>query len=180
MKVYVCRICGEVYIGNDVPPSCPFCGVEKKFLVLAHIWKDENNVELTEVSRKNLEASLRLEISNTKFYNCIETTSSNTEIVKMFKGLRKVENEHASVFRKILKLDKDPELTEDCVDDVMASLEDSKAREERAVNLYAKAAEEATEPRVKEVFIAIMNAEKDHLALDNKMMEKYKNESSKK
>ena len=175
MKVYVCRICGEVYIGDEVPPSCPFCGVAKKLMVLAQVWKDENDVELTNISRKNLEASLKLEIANTKFYNCIENTSTNTEIAKMFKGLRKVENEHAAVFRKLLKLDKDPELTEDCVDDAIASLEDSKAREERAINLYAKAAEEATEPRVKEVFIAIMNAEKDHLALDEKMMAKYQN-----
>lgn len=178
MKVYVCRICGEVYIGDDIPPSCPFCGVEKKFMVLGHVWKDENNVELSAISHKNLEESLKLEISNTKFYNCIETISANTEIAKMFKGLRKVENEHASVFRKLLKLEQDPELTEDCVDDVMASLEDSSAREERAINLYAKAAEEAIEPRVKEVFLAIMKAEKDHLALDQKMMAKYQNKSS--
>src|SRR3989344_6895709 len=170
MRIYVCRICGEVYIGEAIPPSCPFCGAEKRFMVLGQVWQDENNVELTEVSRKNLEESLKLEISNTKFYNCLENVSSQTEIAKMFKGLRKVENEHAAVFRKLLKLDKDPELTENCIDDVMASLEDSKAREERAINLYAKAAEEATEPRVKEVFIAIMNAEKDHLALDEKMM----------
>ena len=108
MKVFVCRICGEVYIGEEAPSSCPFCGVEKKFLVLSHLWRDENNVELTEISRKNLEESLKLEISNTKFYNCIEDTSSNKEISKMFKGLRKVENEHASVFRKLLKINQDP------------------------------------------------------------------------
>ena len=175
MKVFVCRICGEVYIGEEAPSSCPFCGVEKKFLVLSHLWRDENNVELTEISRKNLEESLKLEISNTKFYNCIEDTSSNKEISKMFKGLRKVENEHASVFRKLLKINQDPELEEDCVDDVMVSLEDSSKREDRAVKLYEKAAGEAAEPRVKEVFLAIAKVEQDHLALDNIMMAKYKN-----
>src|SRR3989344_8801831 len=174
MKVYVCRICGEVYIGDEIPPSCPFCGVAKKFMVLAHIWKDENDVELTDISRKNLEVSLKLEISNTKFYNCIETTSSNSEIAKMFKGLRKVENEHASVFRKLLKPEKDPEVEEVCVDEAIVSLKDSKAREERAINLYAQAAQEATDPRIKEVFLAIMKAEKDHLILAEEMLEKYK------
>jgi len=143
-------------------------------MVLGQVWQDENNVELTEVSRKNLEESLKLEISNTKFYNCLENVSSQTEIAKMFKGLRKVENEHASVFRKLLKPEKDPEVEEVCVDEAIVSLKDSKAREERAINLYAQAAQEATEPRIKEVFLAIMKAEKDHLILAEEMLEKYK------
>lgn len=174
MKVFVCRICGDSYIGKEIPGSCPFCGVEKKFLVLAHIWKNEYDVELTDPSKKNLEEALRLETSNVKFYKCVEETSTNTEIQKVFKGLRKVEAEHVSVFKKFLKIDKDPEAEEVCIDDVMKSLEESSVREQRAIDFYMRAAGEATEPRIKEVFTAITKVEQDHLTLDREMMEKYK------
>lgn len=172
MKIFTCRICGEVYIGKSIPPSCPFCGVAKKYLVLAKVWKDENDVELTEISKKNLEEALNLELSNTAFYKCLSEKLSNTEVAKMFKGLYKVEREHASVFKKILKLDKDSEIEEVCVDDPRKSIEESLAREKNAVKFYTRALREATEPRVQEVLEAIMNTEKDHIEIDNEILKK--------
>ncbi len=172
MKIYTCKICGEVYIGNDIPPSCPFCGVANKFLQLAHIWKDENNIELTDASKKNIEKALEIELSNTAFYRCAYNTLSNIEVGLMFKGLSKVEREHASVFRKILKPDSDPEVNEKCEDNTEKCLEESLAREKKAVEFYTKALSEATEPRLKEVFEAIMNTEKDHIELDQEMKSK--------
>ncbi|MFH1661735.1 MAG: ferritin family protein [Candidatus Falkowbacteria bacterium] len=174
MKIFVCRICGEVYLGKDISPSCPFCGVENKFLVSAEEWRDENNIELTEVSRSNLKKALDLELSNTAFYECIVKTISNQELAKMFKGLFKVEREHASIYKKILKMEQVPEIKEVCVDDIEKCLEESFFRENKAVAFYKKAIDEATEPRVKEVFTAIMNVEKDHIALDSEMKEKFK------
>lgn len=173
MKIFICRICGEVYLGKNVPDSCPFCGAEQKYFILAHVWQDENNIELTDISKKNLAEALKLEVSNTKFYACIEKTSTKPEIAKMFQGLRKVENEHASVFKKLLKVDQDPEIEEVCVDDPIASLEESRKREERASAFYAQALAEAIEPRVKQVFEAIMNVENDHIALDEEMIKKF-------
>ena len=174
MKIFTCRICEEVYIGATVPPSCPFCGVQNKYLVLAHSWKDENNIELTKISKKNLYTALDLELSNTAFYRCVAKKISNQEISKMFKGLSKVEHEHASVFKKILKLKQMPESRETCKDDIGKCLEESLEREKKATVFYARAAKEAIEPRLKDVFIAIMNTEKDHIALDNKMKAKFK------
>jgi len=174
MKVFVCRICGDPYMGEESPDACPFCGAEKKFLVSSSVWKDENNIELTDISRKNLETSLKLEVSASKFYKCVENTVANTEISKVFKNLRKVETEHASVFKKLLKIDTDPEVEEVCVDDIIASLEESNRREENAVKLYKQFAEEAVEPRVKEVFEAITKVEENHIIIDNEMMAKYK------
>ncbi|PLX27224.1 ferritin [Candidatus Parcubacteria bacterium] len=173
MKIFVCRICGEVYIGDNIPPTCPFCGVAQKYLGLAHVWKDTNNVELSEVSRKNFEDALKLELSNASFYKCASKTLSNTEVALMFKGLYKVEREHAEVFEKILKPENLPEINEACEDDVAACLKASQDREERAVEFYAKALSEATEDRVREVFEAIMNVEKDHIVLDEEMNKKY-------
>jgi len=167
MKIFTCRICGEVYIGEAIPRTCPFCGAANKYLILANAWKDENNIELTEISRENLEEALKLELSNASFYKCASETISNQEIALMFKGLYKVEREHASVFRKILKLTSDPEIKEMCVDDAKKTVEESLEREMRAIKFYGKAANQASEPRLKEVFTAIMGVEKDHLSLDH-------------
>lgn len=167
MNTFVCKICGEVYIGREKPETCPFCGVPNGFLLDASVWKDENNIELSDISRTNIEKALEIELSNTAFYKCIAKTSKNIEVAKTFKGLAKVELEHAEVFAKLLKKDFE-EIKEDCALSEKEIFENSKARETRAVEFYKKAMQEATEPRVKEVFGAIMLTEKDHLELDEK------------
>jgi len=35
VNVYRCRVCGEVYIGEAKPKSCPFCGAHEAYFVLA-------------------------------------------------------------------------------------------------------------------------------------------------
>jgi len=172
IKILRCRICGEVFIGRQTPSNCPFCGVEQKYLVDGKVWKDENDVKLTDISSQNLIKALEIELSNTAFYKCVSETSSDSEISSMFKGLSKVEKEHADVFRKILKPKSDPEIDENCSDDSLASLNASKERETRATKFYTQALSDATEPRLKEVFAAIMKTEEDHLALDNEMIRK--------
>jgi len=170
MKIFTCRICGEVYLGEEIPHTCPFCGVNRRYLWLSKIWKDEvKDLMLSDISKKNLQKSLEIEISNTEFYRQAAKNLSNSEIALMFKGLAKVENEHASVFRKLLraKIEDDPVVTETCADDVHAALQESADREQKAVTFYSQAMGEATELWVKEVFRAIMETEADHLALDN-------------
>ncbi|MFX1313583.1 MAG: rubredoxin-like domain-containing protein, partial [Promethearchaeota archaeon] len=31
VNVFVCKICGEAYIGEKAPSRCPFCGAYKKY-----------------------------------------------------------------------------------------------------------------------------------------------------
>ena len=167
MKIFICRICGEVYLGPELPPSCPFCGAEKKFLALGHVWQDANiGVVPTEREKELLSEALGLEVSNAAFYNCVSKTSTDTEIAKMFKSLSKVETEHAEVFMKLLGLDALPEAGEACEDDRAKTLEASLARENRASEFYTKALAESTTPRVREVFEAIRNVENTHIELD--------------
>ena len=145
-----------------------------KFLALGHVWKDENQgVELTEISKKNLEDALNLELSNAAYYKWIANTADNTEIAKTFKGLYKVEKEHADVFTKLLGIEL-KEIEEDCAAETPVDwIKASAAREERAVNFYMKAAAEATEPRVKQIFEAIMQVEQTHQELDKALLEKF-------
>jgi len=170
VKIFVCRICGEVYIGENIPPTCPFCGVANKYFRLAKVWEDEDNIELSELSRKNLELALDLEVNNAIFYKAVSKKAKDLETRLMFKGLFKVEKEHAEVFMRLLKVDM-PEIKDiDCSLEREEILRDSEAREKRAVAFYAKAIEESVEPRVKEVFTAIMNVEKDHILLDEEQL----------
>ena len=176
VKVYRCMICGDPYIGTEPPTRCPFCGAYQKFMIPVEEWKDTNDVNLTAVSRKNLEKSLEVEISNAEFYMCVSQISKNENIRAMFKALSKVEAEHVVVDSKILKVPK-PQIElkkELCSGDDKASIEESLMRERRAVSLYTQFLAEAAEPRVKEVFGALIDVESDHISLDEDKLKLFK------
>jgi len=168
IKVWVCKICGEAYINDGKPNRCPFCGAYKKYIVEAKDYDDTGawDVELNEVDRANAEKALGVEISNTLFYKCSSKKVDELDGQKLFKILSKVEGEHAAVWKKILKMDKIKwEPAETCEVEYKADLEDSHAREERAIKFYTGAAIAAKSPRVKEIFEALIEVETDHLKL---------------
>ena len=169
VKVFRCRICGDPYIGAEAPKQCPFCGAQQRFFVEAQDWNpDEFNVTLSEVSRKNLEAALQLELDNAAFYDCAknaaEKAGDHYSLAK-FKALMKVEHEHASAISKFLKISR-PELEKQaCNANAKANTKEGFEREDRAIKAYAKFRDEATEPRLKEFFGALVEIETDHLDL---------------
>ncbi|MCL5987131.1 MAG: ferritin [Actinobacteria bacterium] len=176
VRIFRCLICGDPYIGTEPPTRCPFCGAYQKFMIPLEEWKDTNDVDLTPVSRKNLEKSLEIEISNAEFYMCVSQISKNENIRGMFKVLSKVEAEHAVIDSKILKVAR-PQIElkrELCSDDDKASIEESLKRERRAVSLYTQFLADATEPRVREVFGALIEVESDHIALDEEKLKLFK------
>lgn len=166
VKVFRCQICGEGYVGDTVPTHCPFCGAHVKYIVLANTWKWPE-VEITDVSRKNLNEALGLEISNSEFYFCAARKADSEADQTMFKRLAKIEREHADTIAKLLKIDgldisKKKEI---CNDANVDNLRESNERETNAIAHYTQFLSEATEERVKEVFSAIIEIEKDHLSL---------------
>jgi rubrerythrin len=175
MKIFRCRICGETYLGFEKPSNCPFCGAHEAFMVPGVEWKEENvGVELTDVSRRNLEEALGLEVSNASFYYCASQRASDVEVEGMFKRLFKVEAEHASLISKLLGVPK-PDVTkvkEGCSQSDIENIKESRRREERASSFYAQSASEASEARVREVFLALVEIEKDHLELDQIELER--------
>ena len=169
IKVFRCRICGDPYIGSEAPMQCPFCGASQKFFVEAQDWNpDEFNVSLSEVSKKNLEAALQLELDNAAFYDCAKNTADkagdNYSLAK-FKALMKVEREHASAISKFLKISSPNLEKQACNKDSKANSKEGWEREDRAIKAYSKFRDEATEPRLKEFFGALVEIEKDHLDL---------------
>ena len=173
VQVFVCKICGEAYINDRKPSRCPFCGAYEKYLIDSKEYDDTGDwdVELNATDKANVEKALGVEISNNLFYKCSSNKVKELDGQKLFKILAKVEGEHASVWKKILKLDKIKwEPPETCVEDFKANLEDSHAREERAIKFYGEAVAAAENPRVKEIFQAFVEVETDHLKLSEQRL----------
>lgn len=170
MNFYRCLICGEVYMGSVVPSNCPFCGAKAEYLVPAAEWVDENLgiSNLGEVSRRNLEQALQLEVNNAPFYRDAMEKTSSIELQAIFKYLSKIEREHQSVVQKILKCElPQPEPgREVAADSDEENMQAAHAREQSATAFYARAALEAVEPRVRKVFTALSQIESDHVALE--------------
>ena len=170
MNFYRCLICGEVYMGDSVTSNCPFCGAWAKYFVPPAEWIDENKGlgELTDISRTNLEKALQLEVNNAPFYQDAMNRAKSMELQGIFKYLSKIEREHQSVVRKILKCGlPGVEPGKDVAsDDEMENLRAALEREKSATAFYAQAAKEAVEPRVKKVFIALTEVESDHVKLE--------------
>jgi rubrerythrin len=165
VKLWRCEICGDPYIGENPPDNCPFCGAHKKYIKDAKESKVSFDVELNEKDKANVERALQVEVSNAAFYFCAAKKTDDKEGKLLFKALGKVELEHASVWRKILKLDSVPEGDEICHVNNRENLEESHITETRAIEFYKNAAAKSKNVRVKRIFESFIEVETDHLRL---------------
>ena len=171
VKLWRCIICGDPYIGNSPPNNCPFCGVPIEYIVEAKDAEVNFNVILNTTDQKNSERALKVEASNAQFYFCAAEKTDDDEGKQLFKALGKVEAEHASVWKKILKLaEVEIPRFEECSTSNRDNLKESHARETRAIGFYKKAAEESENKRVKEIFEAFIEVETDHLKLSEERL----------
>lgn len=167
MEVYRCRICGEVYIGEEKPKSCPFCGAHREYFVLAKEWEWLYSETLSEITKENLKKALDLEINNANFYKAVSEKSKDVCVASMFKGLSKVEREHASTICKHLKIQRpDSNIGADKADSSdFENIKEANRRERNAVKFYGQASSQAPEKEIKEFFKALMQIESDHIIL---------------
>lgn len=165
VKLWRCEICGDPYIGDSPPDQCPFCGAHRRYIKEAKLAKVSFDVELEQEDKANAERALQVEVSNAAFYFCAAGKTDDPEGKLLFKALGKVEAEHASVWRKILKLDKAPAANDACHVSNRENLQDSHARETRAIEFYKQAAAAAKNERVRQIFEAFVEVETDHLEL---------------
>ncbi len=170
VKLWRCEICGDPYVGESPPSSCPFCGAHRSYIREAKEAKVNFDVELNEKDKANAERALQVEVINAAFYFCAAEKTDDDEGKLLFKALGKVEAEHASVWKKILKLDKVPQRSEQCHTSNKENLEESHARETRAIEFYEKAAADSENERVKQIFEAFVEVENDHLELSEERL----------
>lgn len=169
MKMIRCRICGETYIGSEVPSHCPFCGAHHQFLVPADEYPaDINEVQLTEIERADLETSIELERSNTRFYLGMAQHKDEHVLSSAYKRLGKIEAEHCELFCTLAGVDEPEDLSVpmDVSADWCANIAESVEREKRAAALYHQFAGRATSERIREVFGAVSAVEADHIEFD--------------
>lgn len=169
MRIYRCRICGETYLGTEAPSRCPFCGAAEELLVDTRDYpEDINAVALTESERADLETSIELERSNTRFYLAMAARTDNKKLASAYKRLANVEAEHCSLFCKLADVPKPADLREpgEELGSWMVDIEESLRRETRASALYADFAARAVSPRLLEVWNAVSAVEADHIELD--------------
>jgi rubrerythrin len=172
VALWRCLICGDPYVGDEPPANCPFCGAHRRYITEARKAVVNYDLQLNEIDKANAEHALEVEISNASFYFCAAGKTDDAEGNLLFKALGKVEAEHASIWRKILKLPAIPQKKEECMNANKENLQESNRREMRAIGFYGKAAAEAANPRIKQIFTALVEVETDHLRLSEERLGK--------
>jgi rubrerythrin len=170
IKLYRCIICGDAYIGANPPSNCPFCGAHTRYIVEAKDAIVDFDVPLSVQDKANVEHALKVEISNWTFYMCAAAKTDDPEGKILFKALGKVEAEHASIWKKILKPASVPAGSEVCHLENVENLKESHERESRAISFYRNSAMESDNPRIKELFAALVEIETDHLQLSEERL----------
>ncbi|MBR9676015.1 ferritin [Candidatus Woesearchaeota archaeon] len=169
-QLFKCQICGDPYLGDETLSKCPFCGAPKNYIVEAREYIDyfAQQIDFSTKELDNFKKALDLEIGNASFYSKAAVTSSDAYFKSLFKALFKVENEHADVFTKHLKTVK-PEIDKsiEADQDGHTNLLESHRREQIAIESYQNFYNEATTPRAKQIFEALVKIEKDHLGLED-------------
>ena len=170
VKLYRCIICGDAYIGANPPPNCPFCGAHADYILEAKEAHVNFDVPLSAKDQANVEHALKVEISNSAFYACASAKTNDPEGKILFKALGKIEAEHASIWRKILKLGSVSPGSDACHTENVENLKESHARETRAIAFYRKSADDADHPRIRQLFEALVEIETDHLELSEERL----------
>lgn len=166
VKLFRCRICGDPYIGGAPPNRCPFCGAYENFIVEVRDYKETFDVELNEKDRANAQRALELEVFNSGFYFCAAEKTESEEGRQLFKALGKIEAEHASIWRRILKLPKEAiDKSDKCSTSEQENLKEAHGIESKAIDFYTQAANESENQRVRQIFNALVQVETDHLKL---------------
>lgn len=170
-RLFICRICGDPYIGETKPSRCPFCGAYESFIVEAKDYKETFDVQLNDKEKTNVEQALEIEISNTIFYFCAAERTDDADGKQLFKALGRVEAEHASIWRKILKLPaSEMPKTNKCFASNKENLEESHEREVKAIGFYRQALMQSASARLKLIFAALVQVETDHLKLSEERL----------
>lgn len=167
MQTYICQICGDAYIGEGKPTECPFCGAPGNFIKPGKEARPIVNekIEISEISRKNLEATCNLEIKASAIYTCMAGKAKTYEVKAMFKRLAKIELEHAVIATKFLGNPAPIVASQECSDEDAENFEATVELEKHATKVYAQFLKEAKETNMRILFSALNQIEADHIKL---------------
>ena len=167
MKLFICEICGDAYIGEEKPADCPFCGAPQNYIkdgkeAQPIVLKD---LELDEKSRENLEKTYDLEVRAVAIYTCMAGKAETYAVKAMFKRLAKIELEHAVITTKILKKEA-PVVGEDtCSEEAQENFKKTVDLETHASGLYDEFAKSSENTDIRIFFTALAAVERGHIDL---------------
>jgi rubrerythrin len=167
MKIFICEICGDAYIGEEKPADCPFCGARANFIKEGKLANPivNQHIEISEQSRKNLLETLDLEIKANAIYLCMAGKTKDYAVKAMYKRLAKIELEHAVIVTKLLGINLPPIDVQSCSDEDLENFQRTIELEEHATDLYQQFARQAQETNLRIFFTALSQAEKGHIEL---------------
>jgi rubrerythrin len=167
MKLYICEICGDAYIGKEKPTDCPFCGAANNFIKSGSEAKPivSEKIEISEISKNNLMETLALETRANAIYLCMAGKSSEYKIKAMYKRLAKVELEHAVIATKLLGIEMPEIKPENCSEELAENFQKTIELEDHASELYKKFTVEAQEENIRKFFAALLQVERGHIEL---------------
>ena len=162
-KLFVCKICGEPYIGGEAPDDCPFCGAPKNYIRDFEEYSELWDVEMSEQEKKDMEETLKLEVNAAVYYKKVSDANKKySKVNRMFKQLARVELEHADIAVKFLKSEMPELVGEEPKGSFEKDLERTKELESDAVGIYQEFLKNAENSKVKNLYIALIHAEKGH------------------
>ena len=164
VKLYICKICGEPYIGGEAPDDCPFCGAPKNYLKSIEEFSKIWETNLDEQEKKDMEETLDLEINATAYYKDVAKENEKySKQNRLYKQLARVEEEHAEMAIKFLKIELPEIIGEKSKGDIKADLERTKELEQEAIKKYQNFLKNAKSDNVRNFYLALIHAEKGHL-----------------
>lgn len=163
LKLFVCQICGEPHLAVSKPSDCQFCGAPERFIGMVEDYSTLWGITLTAEEKRDMEATLELEVNATAYYRDVAKANEKYEkYERLFKGLARVEKEHAEVAAKFLGVTL-PEFTgEKSKGDPKADLERTQKLETHAVAKYREFFANATNQKTKDFYTALIYAENGH------------------
>ena len=163
IKLYVCRICGEPYLGGEAPDDCAFCGAPKSYLrpieEFSELWK----TELNEQEKKDMQETLDLEINAAAYYQKVSDNEKKySKQNRLFKQLTRVEKEHVDIAAKFLNIEMPEIKGEEPKGSIEKDLERTKELEKGAIEKYQQFLKNADNTNVKIFYVALIHAEQGH------------------
>ncbi|MFQ5405746.1 MAG: ferritin family protein [Candidatus Micrarchaeia archaeon] len=175
IKLFRCNVCAKAYLGEAPPSACPFCGASTKYIVPQEEHEYTLSAEdVSDKTKQNITTAIEIEVSNAEFYHCAKKRGKSNYGKKLFGSLAYAEAEHAALLSKVLNGEK-PKISLDagkCSEEYKDNLQEAHNREQNAIENYAKFAHEATEPKVKMIFNALVEIEQSHLKIEEEQLKK--------
>jgi rRNA maturation endonuclease Nob1 len=162
--IYRCRICGDPFLAMKPPSNCPFCGAPGKYIIEARNWDFPSltleQIELNEKSKDHLIRTRQMKIDSSNFFLSIKNKTRNPELYSYFSRLSKIDHEHAELISKTLGVEK-PRIEElECSESEVENIKETIRRHNRVINYYSLALSEVIEPRIREIYTALLEIEK--------------------